>query len=146
MQNLQIKSGRGAKSAFFRVCCPYALRLFAWRAKPGLAGARISFHPPGRRSSLAEKFKTTNMNKILYLTIAPLLLIDACSSARLEKKDTTVEPTANARVVRATESRNHPQRTILIKYSETENDGFILSRRFAEQIDQSIQNRIKAHH
>jgi hypothetical protein len=84
------------------------------------------------------------MKKIAYLLIAPYLLIDACSSARLEHKDTRSEGAAAARVARAA-STPQPNKTIVIQYSETENDGFIMNRRFAEQIDQDIKKRIKQH-
>lgn len=81
------------------------------------------------------------MKKISYLIIAPFLLIDACTSARLEKANTEVvaahapatapKPCTSALLSAA---EPHHKKVIVINYSQTEDEGYTLSTRLHTEV------------
>lgn len=88
------------------------------------------------------------MKKINYLIIAPLLLVDACTTARLEKTDTAVQPlkaTATAcmpqRSVPHRTGEPHHKKVIVINYDQTEDEGYTLSTRLHTEAEVKAMRR-----
>ena len=81
------------------------------------------------------------MKKLSYLIIAPLLLVDACTAARLEKTDTAVQPVKAPASVPAPHvsaplgaGEPHHKRVIVINYSQAEEEGYALSTRLDTEV------------